>query len=124
VAVIASFRDLIVWQKAISLANACYALAAMLPRRDQYELASQIRRAAASVPANIAEGHNRRSRPAYANYVGISLGSLAELESHLELAISVGVLQRTHADPVFAQADEVSRLLHGLARALACQPRR
>jgi four helix bundle protein len=117
VAVIASFRDLVVWQKAISLAERCYSLAATLPRREQFELGSQMRRAAASVPANIAEGHNRRGRQAYANYVGIALGSLAELESHVELAVRIGVLGISEAEPVLAQAAEVNRMLHGLARA-------
>jgi four helix bundle protein len=72
VAVIASFRDLIAWRKSMTLAEASYAVAATLPRGEQFELASQMRRAAASVPANIAEGYTRRGRRAYANYVGIA----------------------------------------------------
>ena len=122
-AVIASFRDLIVWQKAMTLAEGCYSLAATLPQREQFELGSQIRRAAASVPANIAEGHNRRGRHAYANYVGIALGSLAELESHVELAVRVGVVGISQAEPVLAQAAEVNRMLHGLAHALSSPTR-
>jgi four helix bundle protein len=123
-AVIASFRDLVVWQKAMTLAEGCYSLAATLPQREQFELGSQLRRASASVPGNIAEGHNRRARHAYANYVGIALGSLAELESHVELAVRVGVVDANQARPVLAQAAEVNRMLHGLARALSSPPRR
>ena len=119
VAIIASFRDLTVWRKAISLAEAAYALTAALPRREQFELAAQIRRAAASVPANIAEGHNRHARGAYSNHVGIALGSLAETESHVELAIGLGLLDPADAQAFLQLAAEVNRMLHGLARALA-----
>ncbi len=117
-AVIASFRDLTVWKKAITLAEAAYVLATALPRREQFELAAQIRRAAASVPANIAEGHNRHARRAYANHIAIALGSLAEIESHIELAIRLGFLDPDPARRFLEQAAEVNRMLHGLARAL------
>jgi four helix bundle protein len=123
VALIASFRDLQVWKKAITLAEAAYGLTTVLPRREQFELAAQIRRAAASVPANIAEGHNRRARRAYANHIAIALGSLAEVESHVELAIRLGLLGPANAQLFLEQAAEVNRMLHGLARALAQPPR-
>lgn len=122
-ATIASFRDLVVWQKSVSLAEACYSLTAALPARDQFELASQIRRAAASVPANIAEGHNRRGRKLFANHIGIALGSLAELESHLEVAARVGSVGSEQVGPILNLAAEVNRMLHGLARALSSPPR-
>jgi four helix bundle protein len=118
-AVIASFRDLTVWRKAIALGETAYALTILLPRDQQYELASQIRRAAASVPANIAEGHNRNARRAYANHVAIALGSLAELESHVELANRLDLVDPAQARKLLAQADEVNRMLHALARALS-----
>jgi four helix bundle protein len=124
VAVIASFRDLTVWKKAITLAEAAYVLATALPRREQFELAAQIRRAAASVPANIAEGHNRHARRAYANHIAIALGSLAETESHVELAVRLRLLDVVEASRFLAQASEVNRMLHGLARALANPPGR
>jgi four helix bundle protein len=122
VAIIASFRELSVWKKSIALAEAAYALSAMMPRQDQFELAAQIRRAAASVPANIAEGHNRHARRAYANHVAIALGSLAELESHLELAARLGLAEPERLRSTLAQATEVNRMLHGLARALTKPP--
>jgi four helix bundle protein len=118
VAKIASFRDLNVWQKAMTLVQECYAVAEMLPRTEQHGLGFQIRRAAASIPANIAEGHNRRARMAYANYVGIALGSLAELESHLELASRTGLASKARVDAVLVLASDVGRMLHGLVRAL------
>jgi len=118
VAIIASFRDLVVWQKSISLAEAAYRLAALLPRRDQLELGSQIRRAAASVPANIAEGHNGRSRRTYANHIAIALGSLAELESHIELAGKLGLIESKTGGSLLDLAGELNRMLHALAQRL------
>ena len=122
-AIIASFRDLVVWQKSITLAEVAYGLADSLPRKDQFELASQMRRSAASVPANIAEGHNGRSRRAYANHIAIALGSLAEFESHVELAIRLGLLDPSVATPLLERATEVNRMLHALARGLKAPPR-
>ena len=117
-AVIASFRDLLVWQKSIALAEDAYEFAVSLPRKDQFELGSQIRRAAPSVPANIAEGHNGRSRRAYANHVAIALGSLAEFESHVELAARLRLVDPSIASPLLARAGEINRMLHALARRL------
>ena len=122
-AVIASFRDLIVWQKSIALAEGAYVLAASLPRSDQFELASQMRRSAASVPANIAEGHNGRSRRSYANHIAIALGSLAEFESHVELTVRLGLVEPSAASMLLERAGEVNRMLHALARALKSAPR-
>ena len=123
-AVIASFRDLLVWQKSIALAEDAYELAASLPRKDQFELGSQIRRAAASVPANIAEGHNGRSRRAYANHVAIALGSLAEFESHVELAARLRLVDPSIASPLLTRAGEINRMLHALARRLKTEVQR
>jgi four helix bundle protein len=123
-AVIASFRDLLVWQKSIALAEDAYEFAVSLPRKDQFELGSQIRRAAASVPANIAEGHNGRSRRAYANHVAIALGSLAEFESHVELAARLRLVDPSIASPLLARASEINRMLHALARRLKTEVQR
>ena len=122
-AVIASFRDLLVWKKSVALAEGACALAASLPRRDQFELASQMRRSAASVPANIAEGHNGRSRRAYANHISIALGSLAEFESHVELTARLGLVEPSAASLLIERAGEVNRMLHALARGLKAPPR-
>ena len=123
-AAIASFRDLLVWQKSIALAEDAYEFAVSLPRKDQFELGSQIRRAAASVPANIAEGHNGRSRRAYANHVAIALGSLAEFESHVELAARLRLVDPSIASPLLARAGEINRMLHALARRLKTEVQR
>lgn len=94
-----------------------YDIARRLPASEQYELARQIRRAATSVPANIAEGHARRGR-GYLNHVRIALGSIAELETHLHVAIRLGLLQSDQVQNLFAEATTLTRMLHALRKAL------
>lgn len=83
---IQSYKDLIVWQKSKKLATDIYDITASFPKEEQYGLVSQIRRAAVSIPANIAEGRGRNTRKDFAHFLHIALGSCAELET--ELAIS------------------------------------
>jgi four helix bundle protein len=115
---IESFRDLTAWQKAMALATGCYGLTAAFPQEERYGLTAQIRRAAVSIPSNLAEGHNRRSRHSFANHVSIALGSQAELETQIELAVRLQFASQDAATPVQALAAEVGRLLHGLVRSL------
>lgn len=88
----AGYRNLLVWQRAMELAEQVWALTASFPRSETYGLSSQMRRAAMSIPSNLAEGACRHSRRAYAFHVSIALGSHAELETYLELAPRVGCL--------------------------------
>ena len=83
---IRSYKDLIAWQQSMELVVACYRLTEGFPSSERYGLASQLQRAAVSVPANIAEGHSRRTRGAYINHLSIAYGSLAELETHILIA--------------------------------------
>ncbi len=115
---IVSYRDLDGWRKAMDLAEGCYRLTDSFPRTEQFGLTIQIRRAVVSIASNIAEGHNRRTRQAYANFVSIALGSQAELETQLELAIRLGYISRTESEPMLLLASDVGRILHGLSRAL------
>ena len=80
---IKSYRDLRVWREAMGLAVATYQLSGELPKHELYGLTSQIRRAAASVPANIAEGYGRESKGSYVQLLRVAQGSLKELETHL-----------------------------------------
>jgi four helix bundle protein len=115
-------RELEVWQRAIELTLSCYALARKLPATEKFALASQIRRSAASVPANIAEGHGRLYRGDYLRFVSIARGSLMELDTHLEVAVRAGYLsERDHAAPL-ALIDRIGRMLTRLSQALA-EPR-
>ena len=96
---IKSFRDLQVWQKAVDLATKIYRMTESFPKTEQYGLTSQMRRAAVSVASNIAEGH-RRTNPDFARYLTIALGSLAELETQIEIAKRIDYL----ADPTYTDS--------------------
>jgi len=115
---IRSYRDLGVWQKAMELAQKCYASTAEFPQREVYGLASQIRRAAVSIPSNIAEGHSRRSRQAYLNHISIALGSQSELETQIDLSCRLGFISKQSSEEILLMAAEVGRMLHGLVASL------
>jgi four helix bundle protein len=108
-----------VWQKAMDLAEAVYRLSRALPKEEQYRLTSQLLRAVASVPANIAEGSQRGTRKDYAHFLAIARGSLAETETFLMLACRAGLLPDAAAQTILDQADEVSRMLYTLRQRLA-----
>lgn len=84
--VVKSYRELKVWEKAMGLVVESYRLAGLLPKAESYGLASQIQRAAVSVPANIAEGHGRDHLGDYLRHLSVAKGSLMELETHLSIA--------------------------------------
>ena len=83
---IKSYQDLVVWQKAMDFVVICYAITQNFPKDEIFGLSSQLKRAAVSVPANIAEGHGRATRGEYIHFLGIAQGSLRETETHLLLA--------------------------------------
>ena len=111
---IQSYRDLVVWQKSMALAEEVYRLSRLMPKDEQYRLTSQLLRAVASVPANIAEGHARGTRKDYAKFVSISRGSTAEVETFLTLAVRVGLLAEPEDSKASALCDEVSKMLLSL----------
>ena len=113
-----NFRELLVWQKAMALAEAAYATAKLLPDLERFGLAAQLRRSAISVPSNIAEGHERRSRADYRTFVAIACGSLAELESQLELCRRLYRIDGEGLKIAQSLADETGRLLRSIERAL------
>lgn len=119
---IRGYRDLLVWKKAMLIAEQTYLLSRSFPREEQFGLASQARRAAASVAANIAEGYGRGTRPSYANFVRIAQGSLKELETHLMLAERVGVAKAGSIDPILAEADELGKMFRSLLNKLSPKP--
>jgi four helix bundle protein len=95
-----SHRDLIVWQKAMDLAEIIYGLASRFPAVETYRLGSQITRAAASVPANIAEGNARATRRDYANFLSVAKGSLRESETFVLLAVRLKYVSKEEAAEV------------------------
>ena len=115
---IGTYRDLVVWQYAIELAVACYAATKSLPREEVYGLTSQIRRAAASVPANIAEGYGRDGRASFIQFLRIAQGSLKELETHVILAGRLDYLSIPTSEPLLGKADETGRMLRSMIRSL------
>ena len=115
------FEDLTVWQKAHALTLAVYRCTAIFPKFELYGLTSQMRRAAVSVPANIAEGFKRRSRPEKMRFLNIAQGSLEELRYYFMLARDLGYLSDGTPLP---QADEVSRLLAAYLHSIAVAERR
>jgi four helix bundle protein len=88
-----SFRDLIVWQKSMEMTKMVYLATEKMPKSEMFGLTSQIRRAAVSIPSNIAEGYNRKTRPEYIRGLRIASGSQAELMTQLELAISLNLIK-------------------------------
>jgi len=114
---ITSYRDLEAWQLGMDFAEAVYALTRAFPREELFGLTAQLRRAAVSIPSNVAEGH-RHKGVAYRRYVVIALGSQAECETQLELAARVKIASSDRIAPVNALAARVGQVLHGLARSL------
>ena len=117
-----SYRDLEVWRRAISWVEQVYAVSTSWPTEERYGLTSQARRAAVSVPANIAEGWARRTRGEYLQFLGIAKGSLAEAETLLILSSRLGFSPRTEIQGLLAEAEEISRMLSGLVSALKPSP--
>jgi four helix bundle protein len=113
-----SYRDLRVWQEAMSMAEACYQLTRGFPREEMFGMTSQIRRSAASVPANIAEGYGRNNRGEYVQFLRIAQGSLKELETHLLLAARVRLCSAAATQPVLEQAENVGKMLRSLIQKL------
>jgi four helix bundle protein len=113
-----NYMDLIGWQKAMSLAELAYALSAKLPKEELYGLSAQIRRAAVSVPVNIAEGQGRRTAREFKRFLSISHGSLRELETCAMLCERLKLVEKPASSSVLAACGEVGRLITGLGNAL------
>jgi four helix bundle protein len=114
-----SYRDLVVWQKAIVLVKAIYGLSATLPKDEMYGLVSQMRRAAVSVPSSIAEGQARRTTGEFLQFLSHAGGSLAELDTQLIIAVELGLLQKERIGDVENLLVECQRMLSALRSKLA-----
>lgn len=110
-----TFQDLLVWQKAHGFVLEAYAFTAAFPKQETYGLALQMRRAAVSIPANIAEGFRRRSRPDKARFLNIAEGSVEECRYFLILAKDLGY---GATEKLFLTLEEVSRLLNAYSSAI------
>jgi four helix bundle protein len=115
---IRSYRDLVVWQRAMDLVVSVYALTAGFPRHEQFGLTSQMRRAAVSIVANLAEGSGR-TRKEFAHFIVIARGSQKELEALTEVCVRLGYLKESELTDNLEMQDEVARRLWSLRRSLS-----
>lgn len=113
-----TYRDLVVWQKAMALVTEIYKVTQSFPRREDYGITSQIRRCAVSIPSNITEGYGRYSRNEYIRFLQIALGSLYELQTQLEIASNLGYLEKEAFDVLYESTREVERMLSVLIKRL------
>ncbi|MEM1063323.1 MAG: four helix bundle protein [Planctomycetota bacterium] len=112
------FRDLIAWQKSMAVVETTYRLSASFPDQERYGLTSQIRRAAVSIPSNIAEGHGRGPGRAFANHLWIANGSLREVQTQILLAAGLGYSRKDEAEKLVTDCEEVCRILVALRRSV------
>ena len=113
-----SFRELLVWQKAMNVAERCYRMTRRFGRDDQLVLGFELRKSCVSVPSNIAEGFGRHYTPAYINHLWIANGSNNELQSQLELGRRIEVVTEKEAETMLMDAEEVGRMVRGLVGSL------
>ena len=115
---IRTYRDLVVWQKAMTYITAIYETTKVFPKEEVYGLVSQLRRSAISIPSNIAEGFGRRSRADYVRFLQIALGSLYETQTQMEIASNLSYLPSQSSVPVYEASREIERMLWSLTNKL------
>ena len=116
-----SYKDLIVWQKGIALAKIVYHITRDFPPAEKYGLITQMRRAAVSVPSNIAEGQARHTTGEFIQFISHAEGSLAELDTQLILSVQLDFCPEVTAEPAFALIDELRRMANVLRRTLSAR---
>ena len=121
---IESYQQLEVWRKAVVLVTEIYQVTGPFPREEIYGLTSQARRAAVSIPANIAEGWGRNTTRDYIQFLRVARGSLLELETHLIVARNLAFIDTPQLEGVMRQTQEINKMLNGLIKSLASSPRR
>ena len=120
---IRSYRDLIVWHKAMDLCEMVYGLVGKLPVEERYVLSGQMRRSSVSIPSNIAEGRARQGKKEFPHFLSIAQGSIAELETQVLLAVRMKFFGNEDAQKALDLADEVSKMLKSLKNRLTNQLR-
>jgi four helix bundle protein len=109
-----NYSDLIVWQKSMQLVELIYELTKRFPKEEQYGLTNQIRRAAVSIPSNIAEGQARTGSAEFRNFLSIASGSRAEVETQLLIAQKLGYTEDSEVKNALALSNEIKRMTHAL----------
>ena len=115
---IRDFKDLIVWQKSMTLASEIYQLAKKLPKEELFALSNQMRRAAISIPSNIAEGQGRNSSKEYIQFLAIAKGSKAELETQLLLCVRINYLENADIESAISLINEIGKMLNALQNSI------
>ena len=115
-AAVNSYRDLLVWQKAMSLVTEVYKITQSFPTSEVYALTGQIRRSAISIPSNIAEGYGRNSTNDYKRFLQIAVGSLFELQTQIEIALNLNYFSKDIFDDFFEKTKELDRMLLSLIK--------
>ena len=116
-----SYKELVVWQKAMQLVTDIYLVTESFPKSEMFGLTSQLKRAVVSVPSNIAEGQGRDSNKEFLYHLSVAYGSLMEAETQIRIAVNLSFLDRSKADRLFEHFGEVGRMLNGLSRSLRAQ---
>ncbi|MBS2030401.1 MAG: four helix bundle protein [Deltaproteobacteria bacterium] len=114
----ASYEDLMVWKDAMDFAEKAFRLTRRFPFEERFELASQLKRSAASVPSNIAEGQQRNSRGEFVYFLGVARGSLAEALTQIRLAGRLDYLESVEVVEMLEHGDRIGRMLNGLRSSL------
>lgn len=118
-----TFRDLVVWQKAIDLVTEIYRVTQKFPKEEMFGLISQLRRAAVSVPSNIAEGQGRLTEKEFRQFLGNARGSLSEVDTQIIIAKNLGYLEESVFKNLSAMIAEVGRVLNGLISSVISEKR-
>lgn len=113
------YSELVVWQKAMDMVTEIYKISSTFPSEERYGLSAQMRRAAVSIPSNIAEGHGRKATGAYINHLSIAYGSLVELETQIQIAMRLNFNSRDEQSHLLDSTDEIGKMLTGLRKSLA-----
>lgn len=113
------YRSLLVWKKAIELAKEIYSVIKLLPKDELFGLSSQLRRAAVSVPSNIAEGNGRSSKKDYIHFLNIARGSVYEIETQLLLCVELSFFNEKQTAKAMDLCEEISKMLNSLIRSLS-----
>ena len=115
---VSSFKDLEIWQRSIGLVEEIYRITKSFPQEETYGLSSQLRRAAISIPSNIAEGFARSSEKEYKQFLYVSLGSCAEVSTQITIADRLGYLKQEKADVLSDEVEQISKMTMGLIKKL------
>jgi four helix bundle protein len=112
------YRDLLVWQDSMDLVVAIYRITATFPKDERYSLVNQLRRAAVSVPSNVAEGHGRSRTGDYLRHLSVSVGSLSEVETQVQIARRLEYITEDHQRQLLDSCNVIAKMLGGLIRSL------